>query len=146
MYDFLLYDFPESFPLKLSSEKKRILVFEAFSSFFKLLFFLSLHILHSSFKSGFIKSSLNSGTLFSFIVSFNIQSEASIFEESSVNVRKLKNIFSLLPEKREVVTQSAHFTSLFVKPEPCEDDDLEAEADSPDMEPGTEMDQGELSK
>uniref|UniRef100_A0A3Q1K416 F-actin monooxygenase n=1 Tax=Anabas testudineus TaxID=64144 RepID=A0A3Q1K416_ANATE len=25
--------------------------------------------------------------------------------------------------------------------EPCEDDDLEAEADSPDMEPGTEMDQ-----
>lgn len=35
---------------------------------------------------------------------------------------------------------------LFVELEPCEDDDLEAEADSPDMEPGTEMDQGELSK
>ncbi len=33
----------------------------------------------------------------------------------------------------------------FVKPEPCEDEDLEAEADGPDMEPGTEMDQGELS-
>lgn len=36
-------------------------------------------------------------------------------------------------------------------PEPCEEEeeeeeDLEAEADSPDMEPGTEMDQGEQSK
>lgn len=29
-------------------------------------------------------------------------------------------------------------------PEPCGDE--EAEADSPDMEPGTEMDQGEQSK
>ncbi|XP_026222445.1 protein-methionine sulfoxide oxidase mical3a isoform X9 [Anabas testudineus] len=28
--------------------------------------------------------------------------------------------------------------------EPCEDDDLEAEADSPDMEPGTEMDQDDI--
>ncbi|XP_033940735.1 protein-methionine sulfoxide oxidase mical3a isoform X5 [Pseudochaenichthys georgianus] len=28
--------------------------------------------------------------------------------------------------------------------EPCEDDDLEAEADSPDMEPGTEMDQDDV--
>lgn len=35
---------------------------------------------------------------------------------------------------------------VFVTPEPCEDDDLEAEADSPDMEPGTEMDQGRRSK
>lgn len=31
-------------------------------------------------------------------------------------------------------------------PEPCEDEELEAEAYSPDMEPGTEMDQGEQSK
>uniref|UniRef100_A0A669CI61 F-actin monooxygenase n=1 Tax=Oreochromis niloticus TaxID=8128 RepID=A0A669CI61_ORENI len=30
--------------------------------------------------------------------------------------------------------------------EPCEDEVLEAEADSPDMEPGTEMDQGKQSK
>lgn len=30
-------------------------------------------------------------------------------------------------------------------PEPCEDEDLEAEADSPDVEPGTEMDQGKQS-
>uniref|UniRef100_A0A672G2Y6 F-actin monooxygenase n=1 Tax=Salarias fasciatus TaxID=181472 RepID=A0A672G2Y6_SALFA len=30
--------------------------------------------------------------------------------------------------------------------EPCEEDELEAEADSPDIEPGTEMDQGEKNK
>lgn len=38
------------------------------------------------------------------------------------------------------------FRNFFVMPEPCEDEDLEAEADSPDVEPGTEMDQGEQSK
>ncbi len=44
--------------------------------------------------------------------------------------------FRLLP------TYSAYFSSP-VTPEPCEeDDDPEAEASSPDFEPGTEIDQG----
>jgi len=34
----------------------------------------------------------------------------------------------------------------YLMPEPCEDEELEAEADSPDMEPGTELDQGKQSK
>ncbi len=39
-------------------------------------------------------------------------------------------------------TYSAYFSSP-VTPEPCEeDDDPEAEASSPDFEPGTEIDQG----
>lgn len=34
----------------------------------------------------------------------------------------------------------------FILPDPYEDDELEAEAESPDMEPGTEMDQGKWSE
>lgn len=36
------------------------------------------------------------------------------------------------------------FLGISVAPEPCEEEELEAEAGSPDIEPGTEMDQGKL--
>ncbi|KAI3371569.1 hypothetical protein L3Q82_024136 [Scortum barcoo] len=40
--------------------------------------------------------------------------------------------------------QPASPSQLSHSPEPCEDEDLEAEADSPDIEPGTEMDQDDI--
>ena len=63
-------------------------------------------------------------------------------------VRKLKK-FSLMNGREN--PSSNFFCHFSVMLEPCEEEeeeeeDLEAEADSPDMEPGTEMDQGEQSK
>ncbi|XP_059190343.1 protein-methionine sulfoxide oxidase mical3a [Centropristis striata] len=57
---------------------------------------------------------------------------------------ELSQLFSTAPAHTSARHEAVRVWLESMSGEPCEDEDLEAEADSPDIEPGTEMDQDDI--